>query len=80
MIGVSMRRGDQSKVEGQRRAGSKRLRLPAAGAAQQGFLRALARGASTGEELCATLELRYLLARLEKKQPELRQARTPLLP
>ena len=77
-------------------ADRKRLRLPGAGPAQQRFLRALARGASSEAELCAdagseaelcadagsaaelcghasgaghgqSLELRYLLARLEQE-------------
>jgi len=50
--------------------GRRRLRLLAAGSAQQAFLRALARGASTEEELCGgkgSLELRFLLARLEQE-------------
>ena len=52
--------------------GVKRLRLPAAGEARPAFLRALAGGTSTEEELCggsppAALELRYLLAQLEKE-------------
>ena len=53
--------------------GRKRLRLPAPSAIQQAFLRALAEGASTEEELlrghgqATTLELRYLLAVLEQE-------------
>ena len=45
--------------------GNKRIRFPEA---REGFLRALAQGASTEEELCgAALELRYLLALLEQE-------------
>jgi SagB-type dehydrogenase family enzyme len=55
--------------------GVKRLGFPAAGETQRAFLRALARGASTEDELCAgrglpaaaVMELRYLLALLEKE-------------
>ena len=53
--------------------GRKRLRLPEAGLAQRAFLRALAQGASTEEELCGTpgspgaLGLQYLLALLEQE-------------
>ncbi|MDR3670182.1 MAG: SagB family peptide dehydrogenase [Holophaga sp.] len=48
--------------------GRKRLRLAgAAGADQRAMLRALARGASTEDELCPSLELRYLLALLEQE-------------
>ena len=57
-----------SEAGGLEEPGRKRLRLAAAGAAQQGFLRALAAGASTEEELCrGRLELRYLLAQLEQE-------------
>ncbi len=64
---------EDGKPAGLEEPGSKRLRLPGAGKAPQSFLRALARGASTEAELCrgsskaASLELRYLLAMLEKE-------------
>jgi SagB-type dehydrogenase family enzyme len=47
--------------------GGRRLRLSAAGPDQRAFLRALAAGGSTEEALCASLELRYLLALVEKE-------------
>ena len=49
--------------------GGRRLWLSAAGPAQHAFLRAMARGGHTREELCAaaSLELHYLLALLEKE-------------
>ena len=58
------------KPVGLEQAETKRLRFPAASEAQQAFLRALARGGSTEPELCGipgSMELRYLLAKLEKE-------------
>jgi SagB-type dehydrogenase family enzyme len=54
-------------ADGLEEPGRKRLRLGAAGAEQRAFLRALARGGSTEDDLCASLELRYLLALLEQE-------------
>jgi SagB-type dehydrogenase family enzyme len=65
---------DSGHPVGLEEPGHHRLRLPEAGEAQQAFLEALVRGASSEQELCghgasreARLELRYFLALLEKQ-------------
>jgi SagB-type dehydrogenase family enzyme len=64
---------EAGQVAGLEEPGRRRLRCPAAGPARQAFLRALARGGATEDELCGgagpgdSLELRYLLALLEKE-------------
>ena len=64
---------EAGSVVGLEDAGLRRLRLSRAGPGEQVFLRALAEGASTEGELCqpcpgaSALELRYLLALLERE-------------